>query len=294
MDQSEKRSFLAIPVIVLVAILIAFAGSQGGYKALGIPVFALGVAIAFLVQWIAFIPAFIKQTETFFDLTGSITYLTVIWVAVFLRDVADDRSFLLAGLVSIWALRLGTFLFRRIRAAGSDERFDDIKLSFPRFLTAWTLQGLWVSLTLAAALATITAARQIELGIYALIGSLVWLLGFGIEAIADWQKNQFRAKPENTGKFIHTGLWAWSRHPNYFGEITLWIGIAIIALPVLQGWQWLTLISPLFVILLLTRVSGIPMLEKRADEKWGNDPAYQDYKASTPNLIPRPPSGRDE
>lgn len=294
MDKVERRSFLAIPIIVLVAVLIALAGSQGGYDVLGIPVFALGVAIAFVIQWIAFIPAFIKQTETFFDLTGSITYLTVIWATVLLRPVADARSFLLAGLVSIWALRLGTFLFRRIRDAGSDQRFDNIKPSFPRFLTAWTLQGLWVSLTLAAALAAITSALQVGLGIYTLIGALVWLVGFGIEAIADRQKSQFRAVPENAGKFINVGLWSWSRHPNYFGEITLWIGVAIITLPVLSGWQWLTLISPLFVILLLTRISGIPMLETRANEKWGGDPAYEDYKAHTSILIPRPPSGRDE
>jgi steroid 5-alpha reductase family enzyme len=294
MNQAEKRSILAIPLIVLVAVLIAFAGSQGGYELSGIPIFILGVAIAFLIQWIAFIPAFIQQTESFFDLTGSITYLTVVWVAVLLRPVVDARSFLLVGLVSIWALRLGTFLFRRIRAAGSDPRFDDIKPSFSRFLTVWTVQGLWVSLTLAAALAAITSTRQVELGIFALIGSLVWVLGFGIEVIADWQKSQFRASPENKGKFIHTGLWAWSRHPNYFGEIILWIGVAIITLPVLSGWQWLTMISPIFVALLLIRISGIPMLEKRADEKWGGDPAYENYKARTSVLIPLPPSGSEE
>jgi steroid 5-alpha reductase family enzyme len=293
-DQNNLRSYLAIPLIVLIAVLVALAGSQGGHEAFGIPIFALGVAIAFLIQWIAFIPAYTQQTEAFFDLTGSITYLTVVWVSVLLRPVVDARSFLLVALISVWALRLGTFLFRRIRAAGSDPRFDEIKLSLPRFLTVWTIQGLWVSLTLAAALATITSTRQIELGMFALVGSLVWLLGFGIEVIADQQKNQFRKDPENAGKFINTGLWSWSRHPNYFGEIVLWIGIAIIALPVLQGWQWLTLISPLFVALLLIRVSGIPMLEKRADEKWGGEPEYERYKARTSVLIPLPPSGRED
>lgn len=290
MDQAEKRSLLAIPAVVLVAAVIALAGSQGGYEVSGFPIFALGVAIAFLIQWIAFIPAFIKQTEAFFDLTGSITYLTVVWVSVLLRPGTDARSLLLVSLVSIWALRLGTFLFRRIRAAGSDPRFDDIKPSFPRFLTVWTIQGLWVSLTLAAALAAITSTRQIGLGIFALIGFLVWVVGFGIEVVADWQKSRFRTVPANKGKFINTGLWAWSRHPNYFGEIILWIGVALIALPVLSGWQWLTMISPLFVILLLTRVSGVPMLEERADQKWGGDPKYEEYKAHTPVLIPKPPS----
>jgi steroid 5-alpha reductase family enzyme len=293
-DQTERRSLLAIPLIVLVAVLVALAGSQGGYEAFGVPLFALCLAIAFLIQWIAFIPAYAQQTEAFFDLTGSLTYLTVVWVSLLLRPGVDARSILLVALISVWAIRLGTFLFRRIRAAGSDERFDEIKPSLPRFLTVWTIQGLWVSLTLAAALAAITSSRSINLGIYGVIGTMIWIMGFVIEVIADQQKNRFRTVTENSGKFINTGLWAWSRHPNYFGEIILWIGIAIIAVPVLQGWQWLTLISPLFVILLLTRVSGIPMLERRADEKWGGDPDYEQYKAQTPVLIPRPPSGQKE
>jgi steroid 5-alpha reductase family enzyme len=122
---------------------------------------------------------------------------------------------------------------------------------------------------------------------FAVIGLLLWVLGFGIEVVADAQKSRFSAKPENRGRFIQTGLWARSRHPNYFGEILLWIGIAVIALPVLRGWQWVTLVSPVFVALLLTRVSGVPLLEKRADEKWGGQPDYETYKKTTPVLIPR-------
>jgi steroid 5-alpha reductase family enzyme len=121
-----------------------------------------------------------------------------------------------------------------------------------------------------------------------LIGGLVWLFGFSMEVIADLQKSRFRADPANKGKFINTGLWAWSRHPNYFGEITLWVGVAIIALPILRGWQWLTLISPVFVFVLITRVSGLPMLEKRADEKWGGQEDYEAYKKRTPVLVPWP------
>jgi steroid 5-alpha reductase family enzyme len=193
------------------------------------------------------------------------------------------------ALVLIWAGRLGTFLFRRIQKAGKDERFDDIKPSFVRFLNTWTLQGLWVTFTLAAALAAITSTTRKELGIFALIGGIVWVIGFTIEAVADAQKSRFRAQPENEGEFIHTGLWSWSRHPNYFGEIVIWVGVAIIALPILQGWTYVTLISPVFVTLLLTRVSGIPMLEKRADEKWGDREDYQAYKENTSVLIPLPP-----
>jgi steroid 5-alpha reductase family enzyme len=290
MDKQQQRALVALPIVLVIAIVLAFAGSQESAEVSGIPLFALCIGLAFLIQWVAFIPAFINQTETFYDLTGSFTYVTLVIVAVLLTPKTDSRSVLLLGLVVVWAVRLGSFLFRRIRRAGSDERFDNIKPSFTRFLLAWTLQGLWVSFTLAAALAAITSKTRQELGMFAVIGFLVWLLGFGIEVIADWQKSRFRAEPENTGKFINTGLWSWSRHPNYFGEIVLWIGVAIIALPVLAGWQLLTLISPVFVTILLTRISGVPLLEARADEKWGGQADYEDYKARTPVLIPRPPS----
>jgi len=288
MKKADRNAFFAFLIVILVGLGVALAGSQGGASALGVPIFALSVGLAFLIQWLAFIPAYLQQNERFFDLTGSITYISVTIIAVLLSPVVDGRSILLLALVVIWAARLGTFLFRRIRKAGKDARFDEIKPSFIRFLTTWTLQGLWVTFTLAAALAAITTTTRKELGVFAVIGFLVWVFGFSTEVAADAQKSRFRANPENKGKFIHTGLWARSRHPNYFGEIVLWIGVAIIALPILRGWQWVTLISPVFVTLLLTRISGVPMLEKRADEKWGGQEDYEAYKARTPVLIPRP------
>lgn len=290
MDKTDLRSFVGVLVVLVIAAGIAFAGSQGGFIVYGIPLFTLSVAIAFAINWLAFIPAYIFKTEKFYDLTGSISYITVLLVAVFLSPIRDGRSLLLLGMISIWAIRLGSFLFLRIRDAGEDRRFREIKKSFSRFLLAWTLQGLWVSLSLAAALAAITSEYRIDLGIFALIGFLVWIFGFGFEIIADRQKSQFNQNPENKGKFINLGLWSWSRHPNYFGEIVLWIGVAIVALPVLQGWQWVTLISPVFIYLLLTRISGVPMLERRADEKWGGQEDYDAYKSNTPVLVPRPPS----
>lgn len=272
----------------MIGLGVALAGSQGGTSVLGVPVFALSVGLAFLIQWLAFIPAYLLQNERFFDLTGSISYISVTAIAVLLGPAVDGRSILLLALVVIWAVRLGTFLFRRIHKAGKDARFDEIKPSFARFLLTWTLQGLWVTLTLSAALAAVTATTRKGLGLFALIGLFVWGVGFAIEVAADAQKSRFRAHPENKARFIHTGLWAWSRHPNYFGEIVLWIGVAIIALPILRGWQWVTLISPVFVAVLLTRISGVPILEKRADEKWGGQEDYEAYKARTPALIPRP------
>lgn len=290
MNKAEKISLMALPIIILVSIGLALAGSQGGATVAGLPVFAIAIALAFIINWMAFIPAYHKQTEKFYDLMGAITFISVVIVAVVLSPVVDGRSWLLLGMVVIWALRLGTFLYRRVYAAGEDRRFRELKPSIPRFLLTWTLQGIWVSFSLAAALAAITSETRLELGIYALVGFLVWAFGFGFEVLADSQKNKFKADNENEGKFINVGLWSWSRHPNYFGEIVLWIGVAIIALPILQGWQWLTMISPIFIALLLTRISGIPMLETCADEKWGGQEDYEAYKARTSILIPMPPS----
>lgn len=290
MEKADRRSLVAIPIVLLLAAGIALAGSQGGNRVAEMPIFAISVGLAFIIQWIAFIPAYLMRTESFFDLTGSITFIIVTAVAVLLNPSNEARSFLLLVLISVWAIRLGSFLFMRVRAAGEDRRFREIKTSLARFLLTWTLQGLWVTFSLAAALAAITSEARVELGIFALTGVLVWLLGFGIEVIADRQKSKFKAESSNADKFINVGLWSWSRHPNYFGEIVLWIGIALIAFPALRDWQLLTLISPIFIILLLTRISGIPMLEARADEKWGGQEEYEEYKARTSVLIPLPPS----
>jgi len=287
MKTTDRNALIVFPILILIGLLVAIAGSQGGSRIAGIPVFALLVGLTFLIQWLIFIPAYWRQTEKFFDLTGSLTYITVSTLALFLSAGVDGRAILVWALVVIWAVRLGIFLFSRIKKAGKDDRFDEIKPSFIRFLNVWTIQGLWVTLTLIAALVTISTAIPKELDLFALIGFLVWVFGFAMEVVADYQKSRFNADPINNGKFIQSGLWSRSRHPNYFGEIVLWIGVMIIALPVLQGWQWVALISPVFVTLLLTRVSGIPLLEKKADQKWGGQADYEAYKKTTPVLIPR-------
>ena len=287
MKKSDRIALITLPILILIGILVALAGSQGGIMLGGMPLFALSVGLAFVIQWLVFIPAYFMQTEKFFDITGSITYISITLAALFFSADADARSMLLAVLVVIWAVRLGTFLFSRIQKAGKDDRFDEIKPSFVRFLNVWTIQGLWVTFTAAAALVAITSTHRKELDLFAVIGFLVWILGFGFEVVADSQKGRFNADPKNKGKFIQTGLWSRSRHPNYFGEIVLWLGVAIIALPVLQGWQWVAMISPIFVTLLLTRVSGVPLLEKKSDAKWGGQKDYEEYKKNTPVLIPK-------
>ncbi len=286
----QRRTALAgIAGSLLVGSLVAFAGSDGSAQLGGIAVFALCGLLAYVINWVAFVPSNLLKTERYYDLTGSITYVVVIATAVVFSGDLDARAAIVALMVVVWALRLGSFLFRRITREGADRRFDEIKMDPLRFLMAWTVQGLWVFLTLACALAVITGTDRRAIGFPAAIGAVIWLGGFTIEVIADRQKSSFKKKPSNKDRFITSGLWAWSRHPNYFGEITLWAGIAIIAIPVLSGWRWVTLISPLFVFVLLTRISGIPMLEARAVERWGGDPAFQAYTQATPALLLRLP-----
>ncbi len=289
MNGSTIKSIIGVIIAVVLAGGIALTGSQSGHEVFGIPIFILAVAGAFLIQWVVFAIAYMKKSERFYDLTGSLTYISITTLSVLAIPEIDDRAVLLLVLVVVWATRLGTFLFTRVYKQGKDDRFDEIKVSFPRFLLTWTLQGLWVTFTAAAALTAITTTTRLELGWVSLIGIIIWAFGFFFELIADVQKSQFKANPENEGGFIHNGLWAWSRHPNYFGEIVLWIGVAVVALPVLRGWALLALVSPVWVILQLTLISGIPMLEKKADERWGGQEDYETYKRNTPVLFPRPP-----
>jgi len=248
------------------------------------PTLALG---AFVIQWLAFIPARLLQTERFYDLTGSATYIVVALGAVVAASEPTGAQVLIAIMIFIWAGRLGSFLFRRIHAAGGDQRFDQIKVSSSRFFVAWTLQGTWVVMTSCAAVTAVLSLEQPPLGSVYVVGAAMWVAGFAIEVIADRQKSRFREDPANAGQFINVGLWARSRHPNYFGEILLWTGIATMATPYLSGSQWIVLFSPFFVYALLTRISGIPTLAKRGQKLWGDDPTYQAYLSNTPRLFPR-------
>ena len=287
--RSSRTSLIAIVAALVIGALVALAGSQNGASVGGIPLFAVAVAAAFVIQILAFIPAFLLRTERFFDLTGSATFFVISVVLVLLTPMPDARSWILAGMVMLWAARLGSFLAMRVHKAGSDGRFDEIKGSPLRFLQVWVIQGAWVSLTAAAAWIAIStdAAARPPLGWLSIVGVAVWALGMVVEIVADAQKSAFRKDPRNRDEFIRTGLWSRSRHPNYFGEIVIWAGVFITAAPVLTGWQWVAVLSPLFVILLLTRVSGIPLLEARAEKKWGDRADYIAYRDSTPVLVPR-------
>lgn len=280
------KPLIGIFVILVISSGIALAGSQGSIEAQGLPLFLICASVGFILHWIIFIPSFIFQTEHYFDLTGSISYISTIVVAYFFHPDMDTRSLVVCVLMTIWAIRLGSFLFRRVKRDGKDRRFDEIKTKFFRYMFTWTLGGAWVFITMAAGLAVITSASQVALDGFFYAGVAIWILGFGIEVVADRQKTKFRSNSENKDKFITEGLWSISRHPNYFGEIVLWFGIAVVALPTLVGWQYVTLISPIFVTFLLIKVSGVKLLEESGMVRWGEDPAYRNYVASTPSLVP--------
>ena len=286
MKNKNLLSAIAILLAVAFGASVAWAGGQRSPLVLGMPLVLLCAALAFCMQWLAFIPAFLLQTEKFYDVVGCLTYLSVLVLAGWHSPALQTADFLLLAMCAVWALRLGLFLFWRIHKDGSDKRFNEIKPSFMRFLMAWSVQGLWVFLTLSAVLIVVSAPGNHAVSAFTVVGGLIWLAGFAVETAADAQKRAFKANPANKGRFIQSGLWARSRHPNYVGEITLWGGIFIGAIPQLVGWQWVGIISPLFIILLLTKVSGVPMLETSADKQWGADADYQAYKKRTPVLWP--------
>lgn len=282
-------SILGIVAAILVGVGVAAAASDNGIRAGGLPVIVWLAIISFGINLTVGIYSVIRQTEHYYDLTGSFTYVTLTLCALVLGGADGASSWLMAVLILIWALRLGTFLFRRVRKAGGDTRFVWVKKDPPRFLMFWTIQALWVFFTGCAAFTAMASQNESGFGVYAVAGLIVWLAGFALELRADAEKSAFKADPANKGRFISTGIWAWSRHPNYFGEIVLWVGIAIIALPSLSGWQFVALISPVFVFVLLTKVSGVPALEAQGRKRWGDDPAYKAYVESTPSLVLRPP-----
>ncbi|WP_371194058.1 DUF1295 domain-containing protein [Glaciecola sp. SC05] len=271
---------------------IAFATAPHTLPLFNLPAMLVLGVLAFGIQWLAFIPAYLLQTEKFYDLVGSCSFLVLIIVCLVNTQAIAWYQILLAAMVGTWAIRLGSFLFIRIAKDGADKRFDHIKPNPWVFFTSWTVQGLWVFLTSVAVTTALLSVNTIEFDsvvtkVQLGSGALLWLTGFMLEIVADLQKRKFKQQANKVTPFITSGLWQYSRHPNYFGEILLWFGAALFAMPVLIAWQYVVLISPFFVGFLLIYISGIPILEKKADKAFGELPEYLHYKSSTPILVPR-------
>ena len=211
--------------------------------------------------------------------------MTAVFYTLYVTGSNNLSDLIIVACVAVWAIRLGSFLFMRIHKAGEDRRFRTIKPNFTRFLMTWTLQGMWVSMCLLCVLTALSSYSGVIMNNIFFIGLIVFILGLSIEIIADYQKTVFRRNIENKDKFITTGLWSLSRHPNYFGEILLWTGIAVMSISSLQGLQYITLISPIFVYILLVYISGIRILEDQAKKKWGHLDSFKEYLKNTPRLF---------
>ena len=294
MDSTGRDLRLTTIVVISVLIITSFiviavddnSVSLNDYSAV-----LYSAAICLGIQWLAWIPASLAKSERYYDLTGGLTYVIVVGFTLWAGSQSESpsaRELIVSLLVVIWALRLSSFLYLRIHRTGKDGRFDRLKTSPIRFLVPWTIQGLWVFLTMIVVIVINSQASSApQLGIWDAIGLLMWLLGFSIEVIADNQKSAFNANSENQGKWIDSGFWSYSRHPNYLGEIMLWTGIACFGIPCFSGMERLAWISPIFIYLLLTKISGVPILDRRGLEKWGDQPEYHKYREYTPTLLPR-------
>jgi len=238
------------------------------------------------IQWAGATAAIIFKTEKFYDLLGAVTNILLAQLSYEFSRKQTARQLVQSNLVTLWAARLGLYLFIRILKDGRDKRFADAKKKPIIMYVFWTVQAAWCYVTLLPTLMLNEQARDPPLGPQDYIGWSLFGVGFLFETVADLQKTMFRGNKDNAGKFITSGLWGISRHPNYFGEILLRFGLYISASSTFRGWQFLSVLSPVFVHVLITKLSGIPMLEKGADKKWGGQEDYENYKKNTPILVP--------
>ncbi|WWD16864.1 hypothetical protein CI109_101296 [Kwoniella shandongensis] len=253
-----------------------------------------------------------NKTEKYYDLAGSTGFITSTILSLYYPTVRSwftsspqalnfslgahhPRQLLVSAMMLLWAGRLGTYLFQRIMRDGSDSRFDDLKTRPLIFTGMWFGQALWVTLVgLPAYLVnSVPAAAHPALGLKDLIGVSIWAAGLGLEIIADREKSAWRAAKndkKHEEKFISSGVWAWSRHPNYLGEVILQSGPPLLALtaPLPPTVKYLACISPFFSYVLLRYGSGVPPLEESAEKKWGKDEGWKKYRDQTSVLVPWP------
>ena len=250
------------------------------------------LVISFIIQAVFFIFAASFKTDKVTDFSYSLSFLILSVLLLVLKGVYTMPRILLASFIVAWALRLGAYLLARILKIGKDSRFDDKRGDIMKFLAFWILQACTVWLVMLPAVVFLGTDVEIPLTWLSILGIVLWAGGFILEIVADAQKYSFKNKPENRGRWIDSGLWRFSRHPNYFGESLLWWGLFIFIMPVLEGYLYLVILGPVSITLLLLFVSGIPLLEKSADERYGGREDYREYKRRTSLFIPLPPKKR--
>jgi len=242
------------------------------------------LAVSIFIQLILFVPAYRFKTDKLTDLSYSLTFILLAFIAFLGSDAVLPKIILLL-MVLVWGLRLGIFLFVRINKISKDSRFDEIRINFFKFLSFWIFQGITVFIVLLPTFFFFQGKTTYSFLLS--FGFLVWLTGLITEGFADRQKYIFINNPKNKGKWVDTGLWKYSRHPNYLGEILCWVGIYLYTFEAITTNQRLVgMLSPLTIIVLLLFVTGIPKLEEKADKKWGSNQRYQEYKKKTAALIP--------
>ncbi|KAB2001566.1 hypothetical protein ERO13_D11G003200v2 [Gossypium hirsutum] len=241
-------------------------------------------------QLFFFLIAAVFQFDKLTDFAGSTNFVIIALLTLVKKGSWHLRQVVLTAMIVIWSTRLALYLFFRILRWGEDKRYDRMRHNVGNLAVFFIFQGLWVwTVTLPV---TVVNASDKDPSIQAedIIGWIMWFLGTIVEILADKDKFSFKNSPESKGKWCEIGLWKYSRHPNYFGDILLTWGYFVASLPIIEGAEWLVLIGPVFLTLLLLFVSGLTILEKSGDKKFGNVEAYRVYKKRTSPLIPLPRS----
>lgn len=237
-----------------------------------------------------FVLAAILRTDVFTDITYSLTFVVLAILLFLAGPGVGILHWIVPALVVLWGARLGAYLFRRILHMKVDHRFDDKRNNPLRFGVFWLLQALTAWLVMLPAWGLATRSPEPDLPPWVLAVSVTFFLGgLLLETVADAQKYRFKKDPAHKSLPMTRGVWKWSRHPNYFGEIILWWALSFPGIFLFHDWELLYFLGPAFLTLMICFVSGIPLLEKSAAEKWGNDPAWCKYRDSTSLLIPLPP-----
>lgn len=248
----------------------------------------LSFVISLAVNAVFFAIAAIRKTDVVTDLSYSLSF-ALLAIALPSFGARESVQLVASLLVLIWAVRLGGYLLTRILRIKVDHRFDEMRDKPLRFARFWLLQAIAVAVIMLPVSYLLGRDSAPDFGFWAITGVAIWLIGLVIETAADAQKSSFKGREENRERFITSGLWKFSRHPNYFGEMLVWWGVFLYAVPFLDGAAFAVVIGPVFITLLLLFVSGIPLLERSAEAKYGDDPAYREYKRRTSILVPLPP-----
>ncbi len=241
--------------------------------------------ISLLIQIFFFIIAAINKTDKVTDLSYGLTFILITIFSFISSDQAPVHWLLLA-MIAIWGVRLSGYLFIRIMKIKVDDRFNKIRNSVVEFGKFWLLQAISVWIIMLPAI--VFFAQSSSLRVWSILGLVIWLTGLTIETTADIQKFQYKNNPKNKNRWTDVGLWKYSRHPNYFGEMMCWWGVFLFCLPTFNNYQFLTVVGPMFITFLLLFVSGVPPLEKRYLSKFGDNQDYQDYLKNTNLLVPVP------